>query len=137
MASPIFRHYPELPNPVVPPIRGTDQKSLNGFTDALNRSLINFTQRLNQELRIIVDQLSAIAGTGTTGISVGNLTPNPDGATTTFHLGRAANLILIFSTGILLEQGPGKDYTFTAGTTDVFFTTAPLVGDHLIYVILA
>ncbi len=98
----------------------------------------------------IADLATAMAGSGITAtngvlsadavsdniveadIQVENESANCNGATVAFTLSNTpvANSLQVFLTGLLQEEGSGKDYTY-AGTT-VTFATAPVSGDILL-----
>lgn len=143
MAIKVNLHYPELRDPRLEPARNVTPE-ITGFSQSLKQGLRDFTQRLNAEFRIIVDQIASIASKVPAEPLTGTLSPEPDGANLEFLLPREARTIMVFSqdTGtrvlkLLLAGDPFNDYTFLAGTNKVIFATAPLTTDWLTYVILA
>lgn len=136
-----LRHYPELHNPVAPTPRSKEpsvsQQELADVLRDLNRSLANFTQRINTEFRFIVDQLNNRFTTTGNEIVGGNI----DGSNNLFVLAKAPNppesLLLFNRTNAgpltLLVQGPTFDYVVT-DTSIVIVNPAviPVASDQLV-----
>lgn len=139
--SSTFRHYPELSTPTIQAPRSHEpqvsQKEFADYAQGVNRALLSFTQTLNRELRIIVDQLSRVSPSTLIGNEIVGGTI--DGTNVTFTLKGTPlpplSLLLFNRTAagplVLLVQP--TDYLLSGNTITIIEPALiPVVDDELV-----